>query len=249
MSAFFLSIRAPSLRAAAVRLAGFRPDVAFLELFDRIGHRCPLPFRQVWKHWDCQRFSGGAFGFGKVAPPVAKPGKTLLQVEREGVVYLGSDFLVGQVFSERITPVGANDILIEHVPPPRQRHRQFQAADSLEGLLVRAGVPAPHFRPFVQAPEAHEKRRGLQGVKTTVYADDCVEILGPAAVHPDNSARLRQIPIRGRYHASVAETAEILRGIKAEASDVADRSGHIAVAGGAERLCGVLDDIQLVFSG
>ena len=58
---------------------------------------------------------GGGFADGEVALLVAEGGEAGLEMEREGVVDLAADFLVGEVLAECVAAGGADDVLVEDV--------------------------------------------------------------------------------------------------------------------------------------
>lgn len=90
---------------------------------------------------------------------------------------------------------------------------------------------------------------GLERVKTAVGAKEFVEIFRFAAVHPQHAeAFLKSGIVRGDETA-IAGSAKILRGEKAEATEVADGADEAVVVLGPDSLRGIFDDKKVVRFG
>ena len=86
--------------------------------------------------------------------------------------------------------------------------------------------------------------RGLDRVEPGVDPDAGADIAVAPAVFADLAQRGRQRRVVCRGHAGIAERAEVLRRIEAEAGDVADAAGRPAAIERAVALRAILDDPQ-----
>ncbi len=83
----------------------------------------------------------------------------------------------------------------------------------------------------------------MNRIEPKVPAHFGVMVLVAAAMEAESRETLGQRLVVGHHHTAVAETAQVLRRIEGEATDVADASGApSALVAGADRLGRVLDD-------
>ena len=93
-------------------------------------------------------------------------------------------------------------------------------------------------------PELDTQDSCLQLVHTTIEASKVVLEAPPLSVVPQQANMLRVIGGAGDDHAAVAVAAEILRWVKAEATEQAEAPYLLALVRRAMRLAGVLDDFE-----
>ena len=113
---------------------------------------------------------------------------------------------------------------------------------------IGVGYLAARLRPAVEMGELHGEHRGLDRVEPAVGAAGVVVV--PRATVVAHPPQLRgELVVVGGDRAGVAERAEVLARVEAEASGEADRAcGAIAVARAVGLRC-VLDDGEIVLAG
>src|SRR5256714_5654315 len=79
---------------------------------DFVHHKSLCFATQFWINWQSQCFRGRAFCFGKVALLMFQIEKTFLQMERNRVVNLASNFVAGEMRLQLVPRYGANDKLV-----------------------------------------------------------------------------------------------------------------------------------------
>src|SRR5438309_11936300 len=112
---------------------------------------------------------------------------------------------------------------MEHVrrprPTPRERQRQ---AGKTRVVTVSTGLPSCIVSR--QGSELDPEDRRLDGVETRIDADPGADIPLAPAIFPNFAQRSRESGIIGDDHAAVAEGAEILGRVEAEACDIPERA-------------------------
>ena len=123
-----------------------------------------------------------------------------------------------------------------------------QAGLGKQPPIARGVGPAP-FRPARQVAKLHAQHRSLDRVDAEVAAHQLVEVLGFHPVVPQQPHLVRQSVVIGRDETRVAETAKVLAREERETAKVAKAADLAAMIRGADGLCRVLDDLQIVLVG
>ena len=114
-------------------------------------------------------------------------------------------------------------------------------------ILRRAGAPGGVAA--VQELELDAKDRALDAVHAAVPAHHRVVVFAGLAVVPEHADLRGQFRVIGGDRAGLAEGAEVLAGIEAEAAGHTEGAGFAALVEGAVRLAGILDHRQAVPPG
>ena len=118
--------------------------LAAVELRNRCHHALLLVFAQLGEHGQRQHFFGGALRLRQIAGLVSQIGEALLQMQRNGIVNLGADTLLGQETSQLIAPPRADHVLMVDVIGLGKRRQQRDRRLRSHGL--RAGLHQPRIR-------------------------------------------------------------------------------------------------------
>ena len=193
---------------------------------------------------------GGGFADGEVALFVAEGGEAGLEVQREWVVDLAADLLVGEILAECVAAWGTDDVLVEDVAGAWVGDGKDDAfADvgcgelcCMEELVVAGGVVAALLVPPGKVAEFDLEDGGLDGVEAGVPADLVVIVAAAHAVSAEDAGVVVDCGGGCGDQAGVADGAEIFCGVEAEGCGVAEGSGGDAVPGGSEGLGSVFDE-------
>src|SRR5438552_15290796 len=115
------------------------------------------------------------------------------------------------------------------MPGVRNLPRQFHGLRLPQILSVNAGVVPARLSPGIEVLQLDAKHSRLNLIEAEIAAKQLVVILRPEAMtaqQPDFIGKFRIV--RGD-HAAVAEPAEIFGRVKADAAEIADRSGALSV--------------------
>ncbi len=197
---------------------------------------------------------GGGFADGKVALFVAEAGEAGLEMERERVVDLAADLLVGEVLAEGVAAWGADDVLVEDVASAWVGDGKDDAfvdrgsgeVRCAEELVVAGGVVAALLIPLREVAKFDLEDGGLDGVEAGVPADLVVVVAAAHAVGAEDAGVVVDCVGGGGDEAGVAHGAEIFCGVEAEGCGVAKGSCGDAVPGGSEGLGSVFDEEEVV---
>src|SRR5947207_1612548 len=102
---------------------------------------------------------------------------------------------------------------------------------------------------MIQLTELDAKYRGLQCIEAAVITQKDMIVLLTLPVVSQHAHLAGDFFVIGDENAGIPERAKILRGVKAEASDVSQRTGAPAVVTSAVRLTCILYNQKAVFPG
>ena len=165
---------------------------------------------QIWIDWNGERFVRRFFGFGEIAFFVAKIFEAGLQMERDGIIDVATDFgfLEGVPNHLPFAAVDADNVLVENVAVgPWGGLREIDAFDSVEKIVVIQRVQLSFGGPIVQMRELHVEDDSLQGVHAEVAADEMVVVFGLGTVVAENFQAMGLFFIVCDNHAGIAEAA------------------------------------------
>ena len=103
--------------------------------------------------------------------------------------------------------------------------------------------------PAVEVFQFHIQHGGLDRGQAEHAADERVMIRVAGAMHAQKPACVGECIVVGADRPGIAERAEVLRRIEAQAPGKPQRTGRLAVALRADRLGGIFDHLQFVLAG
>src|SRR5436309_9653118 len=128
-----------------------------------------------------------------------------------------------QRLPQRVALRHPDHVLVKHMCRLRTARRKRQRQPGEASIItIRDGLPASIVS--LQRPELDAQDGGLERVETRIDAAACTDITLAPAVLTNFAQRRRERGIVCHDHAAVAERAEVLCRIKAEASDITKRS-------------------------
>ena len=213
-------------------------------MVDGVDHIFNFGFGQHWVDGQGQRLCRGLLGMGKLPRLVAKIGKALLQMQRQGIINFRTHTVIRQVLFQTVTILAANDELVVYVPVHdlyRQRQSSFLQAGRLEKASVDPRVFLSGRRPGVEMTELGQHHCGLDSIETKIAADELVKIFGLGTVVAQNLQPFRPIRILADNKAAVPGPAEILGRKEGERPVVADGASTVSLVFGADGLGCILD--------
>lgn len=165
------------------------------------------------------------------------------------VVDPGLDARLAEVPRQFVASRGAHDEQVEGMAVAAPDRRDREAVDVLQPPHVSCGDGVPAIDPAIEMTQLDVEDGCLQPVQTAVTALEPMIVLIDAAVIRDHPAAQRELPIVRDDRPSVAVGAEILPGVEAEGTGVADGSDATTVDLRAMRLRAILDHLEIVFPG
>ena len=214
-----------------------------------------LLFRgQLGIHRQSQDAVAGGLADREVARAVAQVGQAFLQMQRPRIVDFTADTQRFQVPQQGIaTAVGHfHHVLIERVPHIRSHDGRGQEAIEPgrgQQFVVAPGRGLPAANPAFDVRQFHAQNGGVYGVQAGIPAKLSMVILWFHAVDAQAGDALGPVGIVGRDHAAVAEGAQRLGRVVAEAGQRPECTALLAAILRPERLSRVLDHVQTVPAG
>ena len=157
----------------------------------------------------------------------------------------GLDAAVAQELGERGAALGAHGEQVVDVRRARRVARQPERQPR-ERREVARGERAALVVPCVEALELGAQHRGLQAVEASVVPDVIVAVARALAMLAELADARGGVVVAGRDRAPLAERAEVLRGVEAEARGVGERADALAAEERAVRLRCVLEEQEAV---
>src|SRR3984893_2026130 len=169
-------------------------------------------------------------------------------MHRDGIMNSAADTGGLQSRPQRI-PLGQPDhILMKYVCRLRPAHRKRQRQPGETRVItVRDDLPACIVS--LQRPELDAEYGGLDRVETRIYAGAGADITLAPAVLPNFPQRCRERGIVRNDHAAVAKCSEVFCRIKAEASNITERSHRSAAIECAMALGAIFYEPQAMYPG
>ncbi len=161
----------------------------------------------------------GGFALGEIARAVAEIRKTLLPMQRDGVVDFRAYVLPLQMLEQRITTVDAEDELVVNVAVARHFIGELYQpivgkTGRLEHAPITGGVRLPAGRPLVEVAQLDGDDRGLERIETEVAAEDGVIVFRFGTVHAKDAQFLGYGGVAGGDQAAIAGRARFFEGKK-----------------------------------
>lgn len=154
-----------------------------------------------------------------------------------------TDELLPRPSAESIAVVLAEVKVVAVARFPASPFQRLKAFDFGKFPVQAESVPVPNFRLVLQARELGQQERGLQFAKTVVPAENAVLVPSPPREAPavvQRSAAFGQFLVVGGDDAAFARV-EVLGGLEAERTHVAEGAGLASLPFGAVRMGGILD--------
>jgi hypothetical protein len=148
----------------------------------------------------------------------------------------------GEVLRESARIRRADDVEVPSRLASRRGRGELQIAHCVEALGVVAGGGAARLVPLVEIGQLSREHGGLKGVQASRVAEQLVVVLAPLAVLAEGTHSLGDSLVARHETTRVAEGTQVLGRVEAEGRGIAGAAGPVAVADGAVRLTGILDD-------
>ena len=159
-----------------------------------------------------------------------------------------ADFPLGQKRSQFVPVLGVDDKLV-----PRAVAVRADAGQADAGVRNAVQIPGGDLVPLcvhlVQMGQLHPKQPRLQLVQTAVGPHHVEVVADTAAVVAEGTEFLRQPVVIRQDAATVAESAQPLGGVKAEAAHIAEGAQRFPVKMSAVGLRAVFDHPQVMLPG
>ena len=138
----------------------------------------------------------------------------------------------------------ANRINVINVPGVRVFVGRYNFFQPFKSPVILRRVRTPEFISLFQMPQFNAENRCLYSVHAAIPPDHRVMVFANLAMIAKDSNFLLQLIVIGNHRPCLAKCAEILSGIKAKATCVAERAGPSPLVFGPMRLGRVFDDVE-----
>src|SRR6185369_2434513 len=174
-----------------------------------------------------KRFPRSTLRFRKVSLSIAEILEAALHVQGDRIINLGPNAVIPEIGSKRIAVSYTNHKLVVDVPAAGWLEGQCDSSIRCgfgrdKELTIFLGVSAASIRPSIKMRELHTKYRGLKRIQPAVDAYEIVIVLFLCTVRSQCSEHLSDFGIVCGEQAPVARAAQILGGIKTEATDLTE---------------------------
>ena len=207
-------------------------------------------FGEFGKNREGEGFTGGAFGFGKVARLIAERSEAYLFVQWAWVVNFRADFEFGEVGAEGVAMGRPDDELVVDVMVRgfgmsklfEGEDEEWGEASVVDGPTIEIGPLATSLAPAIEVGEFDLENGGLDGVDAKIATDQGVEVAWFHAVIPEGPHFGSEGVAVADDHSCIAEGSEVFGGVEGEPAGLADGTGGSEGVAGAEGLSGVFED-------
>jgi hypothetical protein len=211
---------------------------------DRLDHAVLLRVGQLRVERQAEDLARRLLRVGAITEVAPEVREARLQMERPRVVHGSADPLRGEVREQTVPVAAAHDEVMHDLDALAIRGLHAQDAvepGTDEPLAVPLGAGPPRPTPIGERRQLRPEDGRLQRVEAAVDPDHVVDPLDPA-VGPEPSDASGPLLRGAQHHAAVTPSAEVLRRVKRQASEVAEGPCRLSAPRGVDGLGDVLDD-------